>query len=69
MEPQVTQTNPWLPTRKWGVNVVTGLGALATMYFTSGTWDVEESISAVGLAVAAISTYLIPNDPSNTNSP
>jgi hypothetical protein len=39
------------------------------MYLTTGTWDVEESVSAVGILVTAVTTYLIPNDPSNTNSP
>lgn len=65
----VPQKNRYLPTRKWGVSVITTSGALATMYVTTGSWDQEESLSLIGLVVMAMTSYLIPNDPANVNSP
>lgn len=50
------------PTNKWWAAQVVAAGALATMYFTTGGWDTEESVAAVGLVVGAATTYLIPND-------
>ena len=61
MSGEGTPVTTWKPSRKWGVSVLTGAGALATMFLTSGSWDVEESIGLVGLIVTAGSTYLIPN--------
>lgn len=57
------------PTRKWGVNIVTLTAGLLTMWATTGTWDVEETVGLISLGATAMTTYLIPNDPSNTNSP
>ena len=51
----------WMPTRKWMVRTVIALGALATMYFATGSWDQEESIALVGLLVGAATSYLVPN--------
>lgn len=57
-------TEPSLkPTRKWWVTQVTALAALAVMYLTTGAWDTEESIAAVGIVTQAVAAWLIPNDP------
>lgn len=50
------------PTRKWWVTQVTALAALATMYLTTGGWDTEESVSAVGIIVQAVAAWLTPNE-------
>jgi hypothetical protein len=49
------------PSRKWFVAQVTALGALATMWATTGTWDQEETVAAIGLVVAAFSSWAVPN--------
>lgn len=51
------------PTRKWWATQVTAVAALAVMYFTTGGWDVEESVAAVGVVSQALIGYLVPNDP------
>lgn len=51
-----------MPTNKWIVTQVTALAALATMYLTTGSWDVEESVGAVGLVAQAIIGYVTRND-------
>lgn len=58
----------WMPTRKWGVNVITLLGALLTSGVTTG-WDTTEWTLLIALGVTAGTTYLVPNSPDNTNSP
>ena len=56
-------TEPSLkPTRKWWVTQVTALAALAVMYLTTGAWDTEESVAAVGIITQAVAAWLIPND-------
>jgi hypothetical protein len=50
-----------MPSRKWFVAQVT-LGALATMWATTGTWDQEETVAAIGLVVAAFSSWAVPNE-------
>ncbi len=50
------------PTNKWFATQVTALAALATMYFTTGGWDVEENISLVGIVAQAAISWLVPND-------
>jgi hypothetical protein len=49
------------PTRKWWVTQVTALAALATMYLTTGAWDTEESVAAVGIVAQAAIAWLVPN--------
>jgi hypothetical protein len=51
------------PTRKWWATQVTALAALAVMYFTTGSWNTEESVAAVGVVSQALIAYLVPNDP------
>lgn len=51
----------WFPTRKWMVRSVIAIGGLATMYFSTGTWDAEESIATVAVCVGALTAYLTPN--------
>lgn len=55
-------TQSWAPSRKWLARTIIALGTVATMYFTSGTWDAEESIALVGVIVGASTAYLLPND-------
>jgi hypothetical protein len=50
-----------VPTRKWAVSTVGAIGTLLIMWVTTGTWDQEESVGAITLAVTAFSTYMIPN--------
>ena len=59
----VPGTSSSTPTKKWIVTQVTALAALATMYLTTGTWDQEESVAAVGLVAQAIIGYVVRNDP------
>ena len=51
------------PTRKWWATQVTALAALAVMYFTTGGWDTEESVAAVGVVSQALIGWLTPNSP------
>jgi hypothetical protein len=50
------------PTRKWWATQITALTALAIMYVTTGAWDTEETISAIGIASQAALSWLIPNE-------
>lgn len=59
----------YLPTRKWIVNQVTLTAGLLTMWVVSGTWDQEESLALITLGATALTTYFIPNNPDNANSP
>ena len=59
----VTPVEPSLvPTRKWWVAQVTALAAIAVMYLTTGNWDAEESVAAVGWVVQAVGSWLMPNE-------
>lgn len=51
------------PTNKWLAALVTGLGTIAVMALTTGTWDTEESVALVGLVVERTVSYLTPNVP------
>lgn len=51
----------WTPTRKWLAAQVVALGALAASAIESG-WDDLETKLAIGIAVQAIVTYLLPNE-------
>lgn len=53
----------WMPTRKWWAAQVTAATALAIMWATTGSWDQEETISAIGLASQALLSWLVPNTP------
>lgn len=59
----------YIPSRKWGVSTVGGIGACLIMWATTGTWDVEESVAAITLGVTAFSTWLVPNASGNPNEP
>lgn len=61
MAEQDRGTASWLPTRKWWAALVTALGALATMVVTTGGWDQEETVAAIGIVVARAVAYLVPN--------
>lgn len=62
--PKNTQAPPqdWKPTRKWMANVIVGVGSVLTAWATTGAWDTEETVAAIGLFVAAGTTYLLPNE-------
>jgi hypothetical protein len=51
----------WIPTRKWFATQVTALTALAIMAVTTGSWDQEETIAAIGIVSQALLAYLVPN--------
>jgi hypothetical protein len=48
--------------RKWGARTIVALGGIATMYFTTGGWDTEESIALVTAIVGAATSFLVPPD-------
>lgn len=50
------------PTRKWWATQVTALAAIVTMYFTTGSWDQEESVALVGLVAQAAVGWLTSNE-------
>jgi hypothetical protein len=50
------------PTRKWWATQIVALTALAVMYVTTGAWDQEETISAIGIASQAALAWLVPNE-------
>lgn len=52
-----------MPSRKWIAAQVAAIGALLTMWATTGSWDQEETVALIGWFVQAATTYLIPNDP------
>lgn len=62
VDPVVTEPS-LAPTRKWWATQVTALAALAVMYFTTGGWDTEESVAAVGIVSQGLVAWLVPNDP------
>lgn len=49
------------PTRKWIVTQITAVAALATMYATTGSWDVEETVALIGLVAQASISYITPS--------
>ncbi len=56
-------TTNWKPSRKWFATQVTALTALALMYVTTGAWNQEETIAAIGIVSQAALSWLVPNDP------
>ena len=62
MPDQAPNTNAF-PTRKWMAARIIALGALATMWATTGSFDQEETIAAIGIFVEAGVSYLTPNQP------
>jgi hypothetical protein len=59
---QAASQKSWMPTRKWFASRVTALAALAVMWATTGAWDQEETIAAIGLVSAAALAYILKND-------
>lgn len=49
------------PSRKWIVARITATAALLTMWATTGTWDVEETIALIGLVSEGAISYYTPN--------
>ena len=52
-----------MPSRKWIVTQITAVGALLTMFVTTGSWDQEESVALIGLLTQALASYVLPNAP------
>jgi len=52
----------WLPTRKWLAGVVTAAGAFLINWIQAGEFNTEIQVTLVGVVVAALSAYLVPND-------
>ena len=53
--------NPNTPSKKWFVTQITAVAALFTMWATTGSWDVEETVALIGLVSQAGIGYLTPN--------
>jgi hypothetical protein len=56
-----TTATSWRPSRKWIARTIVALGGLATSWATTGSWDQEETVMAITVAVAAAVSYLLPN--------
>ena len=56
-----TPTVGWKPTRKWIATQITATAALLTMFVTTGSWDVEESVGLIGLLSQAGIAFMLPN--------
>lgn len=54
-----------MPSHKWFAAQITALVALATMWATTGNWDQEETIAAIGLVSQAALSYLVRNTDSD----
>lgn len=52
-----------MPTNKWIAARVTGVAALLTMWATTGTWDTEETVAAIGLLSEGAISWLTKNYP------
>lgn len=61
-EPDTTWRKSWIPTPKWAVATVSGVGTIATMLVRSdGEWTDQIAIALIGLLVGRASAYLAPN--------
>ncbi len=49
------------PSRKWWAARVTALTTLAITWATSGSWDLEETLFAIGIVSAGFLSWLLPN--------
>lgn len=61
--------NTWVPSRKWFAQVIGMAGALFMMWATTGSWDQEETVALITLAVTALTTYILPNAEPPQNFP
>lgn len=50
-----------MPSRKWFASRVVALTGLATMWATTGAWDLEETTMAITVVSAAALAWLLPN--------
>lgn len=50
-----------MPSRKWFAARVVALTTLATTWATTGSWDREETLFTIGIASAALLSWLVPN--------
>lgn len=55
-----------MPSRKWFATQVTAIAALPTMWITTQSWDVEESVALIDLVSQAAVGYLVPNQAPQT---
>lgn len=51
------------PTRKWIAARIVGVVGVLTMWATTGTWDVEETVALLALVSEGTLSWLTPNDP------
>lgn len=51
------------PTRKWLAARIVGVAGVLTMWATTGSWDVEETVAAIALFSEASLSWLVPNLP------
>lgn len=64
----VNQPSPQ-PTRKWIVTQITAAAALLTMWVTTGSWDVEETVGLIGLLSQAAISYATPARSTDADAP
>ena len=57
------------PTRKWIVTQITAAAALLTMWVTTGSWDVEETVGLIGLLSQAAISYATPARSTDADAP
>jgi hypothetical protein len=52
----------WLPTRKWLARTVVAAGGLASTWAAVGEWSADLTGALITAVVAALVSYLVPND-------
>lgn len=58
----VVESTSHVPTKKWIAAQVVAFGTVATAILTTG-FDTATQILLLGWAIQAVTTYLVPNDP------
>ena len=51
----------WVPTNKWVVATVVGIGSLATAVAVDGGWHDAETFALIALVVQRVASYMTPN--------
>jgi hypothetical protein len=59
----------WRPTRKWMARTAVAIAGLASTAVSTGAWDKEESLMAITVVLAAVVSYLTPNETELTDEP
>ena len=50
-----------MPSRKWFAARVVAVTALAVMWATTGSWDLEETVAGIGIVSEGLLSWLVPN--------